>query len=211
MSQPKKQVRTLHARLKIVGEVEKNPGEKSVNIAKRLGLAPTTLNSIFAKKDKNREQTEKCGNARKRRKIGRKSTFAELESVLFMWYQQERASTIPIDGTILRGKAKMIAAQLNIGNFTASNSWIARFKDQHGLVYKKLAGESEAVDSESTEAWLERLPSLLKGYERDIYNVDETGLFYNVLPDRTLALKGESCHGGKNCKDRLTVLLCVEQ
>jgi hypothetical protein len=39
--------------------------------------------------------------------------------------------------------------------------------------------------------------------------VDETGLFYNVLPDRTLAPKGESCHGGKNSKDKLTVLLCV--
>jgi hypothetical protein len=85
-----------------------------------------------------------------------------------------------------------------------------RFKDRHGLVYKKLVGESAAVDSESTEAWLEGLPSLLEGYEqRDIYNADETGLFYNVLPDRTLALKGESCHGGKNCKDRLTVLLCI--
>jgi hypothetical protein len=46
------------------------------------------------------------------------------------------------------------------------------------------------VDSESTEAWLESLPSLLEGYERDIYNADETGLFYNVLPERTLTLKG---------------------
>jgi centromere protein B len=61
-----------------------------------------------------------------------------LESVLFTWYQQARASNIPIDGTILRGKAKIIAAQLNIENFTASNGWIARFKDRHGLVYKKL-------------------------------------------------------------------------
>jgi hypothetical protein len=30
-----------------------------------------------------------------------------------------------------------------------------------------------------------------------------------VLPERTLANKGESCHGGKHSKDRLTVLLCV--
>jgi DNA-binding Lrp family transcriptional regulator len=37
--------------LKIVEEVEKNPGEKPVDIAERLGLAPNTLNSIFAKKD----------------------------------------------------------------------------------------------------------------------------------------------------------------
>jgi hypothetical protein len=97
-----------------------------------------------------------------------------------MWYRQARASNIPIDGTILRGKAKMIAAQLNTENCTASKGWIVRFKDRHGLVYKKLAGESAAVDSESTEARLERLPSLLEGYEqRDIYNADETGLFYN--------------------------------
>jgi hypothetical protein len=115
-------------------------------------LAPSTLNSIFAKKDEIREQTEKCGNARKKRKIGKESTFAELESVFFTWYQQARASNIPIDETILCGKAKMIAAQLNIENFTASKGWIARFKDRHGLVYKKLAGESAAVDSKSTEA-----------------------------------------------------------
>jgi ribosomal protein L13E len=114
------QVRTLHKQLKIVEEVEKNPGEKRVEIAKRFELAPNTLNSIFAKKDEIRQHTEKCGNASKKRKIGRESTFAELESVLFMWYQQARALNIPVDGNILCGKAKMIAQQLNIENFTAS-------------------------------------------------------------------------------------------
>jgi hypothetical protein len=50
----------------------------------------------------------------------------------------------------------------------------------------------------------------LEAYEpRDTYNAYETGLFFNVLPDRTLALKGESCHGGKSSKDRLNVFLCV--
>jgi hypothetical protein len=41
------------------------------------------------------------------RKIGKESTFAELETVFFTWYQQARASNIPIDGTILREKAKL--------------------------------------------------------------------------------------------------------
>ena len=49
--QPKKQVRTLHDQLKIIEEVEKNPGEKCVDVAKRLGLAASALNSVFAKKD----------------------------------------------------------------------------------------------------------------------------------------------------------------
>jgi len=66
------------------------------------------------------------------------------------------------------------------------------------------------VSVESTDAWLESLQSLSGGYEQhDVHNADETGLFFNVLPDRTLAYKGESCHGGKHSKDRLTVLLCV--
>jgi hypothetical protein len=123
--------------------------------------------------------------------------------VLFTWYQQARASNIPIDGTVLREKAKIIAPKLNIDCFSASSGWLSRFKERHGLVFKKLAG--------SADAWLESLPSLLEGYEaRDVYNADETGLFFNVLPDRTLAYKGETCHGGNHSKDRLTVLLCVD-
>ena len=37
-------------------------------------------------------------------------------------------------------------------------------------------GESGEVSVESTDAWLESLPSLLGGYEpRNVYNADETG------------------------------------
>jgi len=203
-------VRTSHDRLKIIEEVEKNPGEKHVYIAKRLGLAASTLNSIFTKEDEICQQIEKCGNVCKKRKTGKESTFAELETVLFTWYQQTWASNIPIDGTTLREKVKIIATQLNTDNFSASNGWVSTFKDWHSLVFKKLAGESAEVSVESTDAWLESRPSLLGGYEpRDVYNADETGLFFNVLPDRTLGYKGESCHGRKHSKDRLTVLLCI--
>jgi hypothetical protein len=89
--------------------------------------------------------------------------------VLFTWYQQTRASNIPIDGTILREKVKIIAAQLNIEYFSTSSGWLIRFKERHDLVFKKLAGESADVSVKSTDAWLESLPSLLEGYEpRDV-------------------------------------------
>jgi hypothetical protein len=61
-----KLVRTLYDRLKIIEEVEKNPGEKRVDIAKRLGLPASTLNTIFAKKSEIRKQIQKCGNACKK-------------------------------------------------------------------------------------------------------------------------------------------------
>jgi hypothetical protein len=90
MALRKKRVQTLHDRLKIIHEVEKNPGEKRVDIAKQLGLPASTLNSIFAKTNNIREQIQKCGNACKKGKTGKESTFAELETVLFTWYQQAR-------------------------------------------------------------------------------------------------------------------------
>jgi hypothetical protein len=89
-----------------------------------------------------------------------------------------------VDGTILQEKSLEIAAIIEIENFSASNSWISSFKQCHGLVFKKLAGESTAVDTNATDLWFKRLPELLEGYEAwDIYNADEMGLFFNYLPD----------------------------
>ncbi len=54
------------------------------------------------------------------------------------------------------------------------------------------------------------MPDHLQGYElKDIYNLDETGLFYRSLPDRSLGMKGKDCVGGKKSKDRLTACLIV--
>lgn len=204
-----KQIRTLAEKIRLIEEVEKHPFEKRVEIAKRLKLPPSTLNSIISKKDEIRKQVDKYGASAKKRKTGRESTYKDLETVLYDWYRQARALQIPIDGTILREKALEIATLKGIENFTASNGWISRFKERHGLNFKKLCGQSAAVDDSVVQDWLSRLPTLIEGFDpRDIYNADETGLFYKCLPDRSLTLKGEACHGGKNSKERLTILLC---
>jgi predicted transcriptional regulator len=77
LAMAQKLVRTLHDRLKIIEKVEKNPGENRVDIAKRLGLPASTLNTIIAKKIDIREQIQKCGNTCEKRKTGNESTFAE--------------------------------------------------------------------------------------------------------------------------------------
>ena len=52
------------------------------------------------------------------------------------------------------------------------------------------------------------LPILLQGYEpKNVFNADETGLFFKLLPDKTLEFKKEPWHGGKHSKDRITVLV----
>jgi hypothetical protein len=108
----------------------------------------------------------------------------------------------PVDGSILWEKSLRIAATVGNENFSALNGWIFCFKQLHGLIFKKLVGESAAVDINTTDLWFKRLPKLLEGYEAwDIYNADEMRLFFSCLPDQTLALKGETCHGGKSVKE----------
>ncbi|GFR98831.1 tigger transposable element-derived protein 4-like [Elysia marginata] len=43
----------------------------------------------------------------------------------------------------------------------------------------------------------------------DVYYADETGLFFQCLPDKTLAFKDETCTGGKKSKSRLTIMLAT--
>jgi hypothetical protein len=45
--------------------------------------------------------------------------------------------------------------------------------------------------------------------DSDIFNADETGLFYKLTPDQTLKFKKEKCTGGKMSNERVTVLVCA--
>ncbi|GBM43560.1 Tigger transposable element-derived protein 6 [Araneus ventricosus] len=96
--------------------------------------------------------------------------------------------------------------------FKASNGWLENFKKRHNIVFRKLCSESSSVDASSCEEWLSELPSLLKDYKADdVFNADETGLFFQYLPNKTAAFRGEECHGGKQSKLRVTVLLAANQ
>ena len=49
----------------------------------------------------------------------------------------------------------------------------------------KVCRESGDVSGDTIESWLERLPGLVDGYQKEnIWNMDETGVFWKALPDR---------------------------
>jgi hypothetical protein len=81
----------------------------------------------------------------------------------------------------------------------------------YGICQKKACGESADVSEEDCTNWKRNvLPNLLKNYrECDVFNADETGLFFRCLPDKTLTFKHEKCHGGKHSKERVTLLLAT--
>ena len=62
----------------------------------------------------------------------------------------------------------------------------------------KICGESGDVQGETIDSWKERLPEIIQGYEKhNIWNMDETGLFWHALPDRGFVKKAEVIRKGR--------------
>lgn len=178
------------------------------DIGKKYGLHKSTVSKIVKKRT---QIEEACGSFsfQSDRKRMRTCKAEDVDEVLYRWFKQARAMSAPLSGTILMERASEIASEMGLETFTPSSGWLDRFKKRRGIVFKAVCGESASVDSTQTEEWLTKtLPDILSEYgPNNIFNADETGLFFRCLPDRTLAFKGEQCSGGKLSKERITVLV----
>ena len=75
---------------------------------------------------------------------------------------------------------------------------------------RAISGSKEsATPLEELETWKETvlLPTLSWYSPNDIYNGDETALFYKSLPHRTYCFNGDKPAGSAKHKDRLTLLM----
>ncbi|KAJ8946434.1 hypothetical protein NQ318_014421 [Aromia moschata] len=100
---------------------------------------------------------------------------------------KKRALGEPVTGPLLQAKAKQFHARLNVdSNFSASNSWLARFKKRHGISLN-IKGEKLSANEDDANAFREGLKAFLEnhGYKLDnIYNGDETS-FWKHFPTKT--------------------------
>ncbi|GBN81449.1 Tigger transposable element-derived protein 6 [Araneus ventricosus] len=183
--------------LKKVGE---NQHLKRVDLAKELGLPVSTLNTLIYKRKIIEESHHQSGSSASKKLRVQSGKFADVEKGLLQWFNQCRSVKIPISGPLLMEKAQEISKKLNVEcDASFSSGWLQKFKLRHGITGKTVSGKSGDVDCETVDDWIEnQLPDLIKGYEqKDIFNADVTGLFYNLLPSKTLAIKSDTCHGGK--------------
>ncbi|XP_063624721.1 LOW QUALITY PROTEIN: tigger transposable element-derived protein 4-like [Cydia splendana] len=208
MSKRKICVLSLSDKLRIVNAFESGKLRNEIQIMQNeFGLAESTYYKIIKSRELIKCQCSKGHGNIKRSRI---SEFPDIEKCLSEWIKQTLDRNIPIDGPLSKQKSKDFATKLGIENFSASNGWLEGFKKRHDISFKKKVRESKSVDKGVCNQWTEDLPNLLKGYgPNDIYNADETALFFKCLPDKTFIFKGEKRHGGKQSKERLTILQCV--
>jgi transposase len=204
----KKESKSMEEKYAAIIECEKGLRSKT-EIAKQFSVPLSTLSTWLKNKDSIKDGYQKFGPKRKSMKVG---LYDELEEVLTTWFKATRSNNIPISGPMLQAKADELAHKMSVQGFNASNGWLDRFKERHGITFKKVCGESNSVNSSSDDmtAWQSRLKLILEQYDScDIFNADETGIFYQLTPDKTLDFKNVQCHGGKKSKARLTALVCA--
>lgn len=136
-----------------------------------------------------------------------KGVHEALENALVIWISQKNNENIDINEEMMKKQAQLFGTQLNITNFAYSNGWINRFKTRFNLRSRKKEGEANEVTPDEVTTAKEYVRSVTSGYDKeDIFNLDETALFYEMGPNRTLSFKKIS--GQKLSKKRVTIALC---
>ena len=88
--------------------------------------------------------------------------------------------------------------------------FINKSKSRHHIVFKTAHGESTEANHDAKEKWLQNNIAKILAFEpRDVYNMDETGLYYRALPSGILCFKDDVVKGSKTIKDRITLALTV--
>lgn len=212
----KRKAITLAEKVEIINKLQ--CGAANARICREHSLSKSTVSTIWANKDKYLNGQHVVSTSTKKM---RTSSNPALDQSLLKWFSLKRTQNVAISGPILQTKASELgniikrSAQneesVTCSNYVCNKSWIDRFKRRHEIKSGKIHGESAAVSPEVTTQWLAHVwPNLRQNYsESNIFNADETGLFFKMTPNNTLRFKGEKCAGGKLSKERITVLVCA--
>lgn len=198
-------------KLKILEECK-----KSVNlsvISQKYGIPKSSICTLKKNEHKIVENLKITNNGTKNRRSLKKGEFPRMEKALFDWFLNQRNKHIPVNGVILKAKALEIHNQIYGSDFHASDGWLSRFKNRYGIRLLKQTGEKLSARQDLVEPFKNHFHNLLseENLTKDaIFNADETGLYWKLLPDKTFVHAGESrAPGRKLSKERVTVLLCA--
>lgn len=120
---------------------------------------------------------------------------------------------MPLTGLLVMKQARMYHDKLNIeSECEYSEGWLQKFKKRHGIKYLKMCGE-KASDHETSENYIDEFAKIISDENlssEQIYNADETALYWCCVPRKTLTIANERLPVDlKDAKQRLTVLGCT--
>lgn len=189
-------------------------GQSYDTISKTFNIGKSTVGDIKKNMGNILKFVSTTEGGPKERKTLKTSDNVELENAVYLWFLQQRRLHVPLSGDMICEKAILFHRQLT-GNegFVASKGWLDRFKHRHGIRRLKMTGEKLSSNEGAIEPYREELLSVIADKHlspEQIYNADESGLFWRMLPDRTLAAHNEKmAPGRKMIKARITFMPCA--
>lgn len=134
-------------------------------------------------------------------------TNKELEDTLAAWVLTCQRAGAALTSLLIMQKGRDLAETMQPAP-AFSPGWLQKFLLRHKLASVMMSGESGSVDQEVVQAALPSLQRRIAEFDpNDVYNMDETGLYYCLAPNRTIA--SARVHGFKKVKARISIALTV--
>jgi hypothetical protein len=196
---------TLARKKEILDFMEKNPRHSLRSLANHFSISLGAINKII--KNSALIKSELVIDVQKRKRILIKTD--KIDSLLYEWFQSKRQRNFTMSGENLKEMARKLGEKFNLENFNASNGWLGRFQERYNITSKSICEESGIVDTSIISRFKSQFVNKLKEYDnKNIFNCDETGLFYRQSQLKTLTMSSNDKACGKLSRERITVLFC---
>ncbi|KAG7167594.1 Tigger transposable element-derived protein 1-like 8 [Homarus americanus] len=206
---PKKTRHSLsyEVKYKIIQELEK--GTRQVDLARQHGVNESTIRTIKKDAAKIKEHmniTKSTGASMI--KYFHNQVLLKTEKLLVSYLVRQERRNMAVDTRSVKEYAHELYAAPK--PFNASSGWLQRFKKKNKITNINIGGEEASADRVAAREFPPFLREIMEEgqYTDDqVFNMDESGLFWKKLPSKTFLVKNASkCRGRKLQKECITVL-----
>nr|XP_061785480.1 tigger transposable element-derived protein 1-like [Nerophis lumbriciformis]XP_061785481.1 tigger transposable element-derived protein 1-like [Nerophis lumbriciformis] len=208
--------RTIELKKELIAKFES--GARVSDLAAQYKMAKSTISTILKRKE-----AIKAADVAKGVKIltsKRHVKMEEVEKILLEWVTERQSKGEKVSEPIICEKARQLYSDLirdspgdSADDFKASRGWFEKFKKRSGIRYVVRKRETVRADKQGAKKFVEEFQRFAESegfLPQQVFNCDETGLFWKKMPKKTYITREEkSLPGHKPMKDRLTLLLCA--
>ncbi|XP_050730733.1 uncharacterized protein LOC127005682 [Eriocheir sinensis] len=223
-----KKVRRLLEKVKLLDKCRE--GMSNGAVARLFNLTKSTVRYTKKHEARIRRSLAACTPPSANQVVqARSSTVSQLENAVYVWINDQNMKRNSIDDNDICAKAKSLYEKMTVPGavglaapstsaapspapathpeFRATKRWLLSFRRRFSVRNIKTSGQSASADHVAAAAFLRELESLIeeKGYRPEqVWNMDETVLYWKRMPARTLLSKGR-----RVARDRCALLLCA--
>ena len=190
----------IEEKVKILDELKS--GDGATVIARRYGVNESSIRSIKNNEEKIRKAYA-CPDISKDTRHIKAPVYNEMQEALVIWLEDVQRRELPLSGAMIQSQALIIKRKIeekagikeSESKFTASAGWLQKFIKRVGLRNVSYSGEASSANKEAAEEAKIKLREAIKEGRytaHQVWNCDETGLYWKRMPKKTYLMKQEA-------------------